>query len=158
MMLKTRGSSPYLTAACDKERENSQRNRKKKEKKEISRELHVLYHFWSISCCSDFSSTKEKRRKTTRNITSKHSLLTNVVSTPNKRGLRVRLKTSSPLRIYSQSTPSQVDPRHGQAVLPWITLPRALRWCLWGGQNLKIFVPVPNQRKPHSKSNGPPLR
>ena len=40
MMLNTRGSAPYLTAACDKERQNSQRNRKKRE---ISRDLHKFF-------------------------------------------------------------------------------------------------------------------
>ena len=53
MMLKTRGSAPYLTAACDKERKNSQRNRKK-QKRDFERYAQVLHHFWSISCSSDF--------------------------------------------------------------------------------------------------------
>lgn len=59
MMLKTRGSAPYLTAACDKERENSQRNRNKRD---FGRFAQVLHHFWSISGGSDFHQRKRKQQ------------------------------------------------------------------------------------------------
>lgn len=66
MMLKTRGSAPYLIAACDKERKNSQRNRKKR-RNEISSDLHKFFiisgQFLAVAIAIGESGEKTKNYK-----------------------------------------------------------------------------------------------